>query len=135
MDMLNGSSKVAAKDMVQMSMSPEWANTMNIHVAPFTSEILSTTTIEQMLQRFGTNNYIFPEPAQVLANGYIMKPLDWRFSTALGLLLTESLARAFLDTTKGSMLYRQGTNVAQSYVRLLDDINYPGLKEGYKNEK
>ena len=136
MEILKGSSKVDVKDLIQMKMSLEWANTMNIRSAPSPeTEAVSTTLIEQMLQRFGSYNYIFPEPPPVLADGYVIKSLDWRFSTALGLLLAESLGHAFSDVSKGSMLYRQGPNVAQSYVRLLNDINYAGPKEGYKNGK
>ena len=33
------------------------------------------------------------------------------------------------------MLYRQASEVEQSYVRYLNDINHPRLKEGYRNGK
>ena len=85
-------------------------------------------------QGFGGSNFLFPETEQA-ASGYVLKSLDWRVSTTLGLYLTEGLARAFSDSGKGSMLYRQAAEIEQSYVRYLNDINEPILKEGYRNGK
>ena len=134
MDILNGSGKTAAKELIQMRVSLDWANTMNAQGS--STEVASTTVVEQMLEGFsGGSNFIYAEPAQILASGYAMKSLDWRLSTALGLLLAEGLARSFSDTSKGSMLYRQAPELNQSYVRYLNDINQPALKEGYKDGK
>lgn len=132
MDILNGSSKIAANELTQMRMSLDWANTLNIQgddpLAPF------STVVEQMLNGFSGKYFIYAETEKT-ASGYVMKSLDWRLSTTLGLYLTEGLARAFSDEGKGSMLYRQATTTIKSYVRYLNDINQPVLKEGYKNGK
>ena len=133
MDILNGSSKEAANELTRMRMSLDWANTLNIR--GFDPQLPSTTVVEEMLAGFsGGDNFMFPETEQTAA-GYVMKSLDWRISTTLGLYLTEGLARAFSDLGKGSMLYRQAAEIEQSYVRYLNDINQPALKEGYKNGK
>ena len=137
MDILNGSSKVPAKEMTQMRMSLDWANTLNIQGYPPQDSFgdPQATAVEQMFEGYSGGNFIFPEPAQKITSGYVLKSIDWRISTALGLYLTEGLARAFSDVSKGSMLYRQAPNANQSYVRYLNDINQPRLKEGYKNGK
>ena len=90
--------------------------------------------MEELLSGFDGKNFIFPETEQT-ASGYVLKSLDWRVSTTLGLYLTEGLARAFSDSGKGSMLYRQAAEIEQSYVRYLNDINEPRLMEGYRNGK
>ena len=133
MDILNGSSKAAAKDLIQMRMSLDWAKTMNVKGSD--PNIPSTTVVEQILQNFGHGNFIYPEPEPELKTGYVMKSLNWRLSTTLGLYLTESLAHAFSDVNKGSMLYRQAPELNQSYVRYLEDINQPALKRFYTNGK
>ena len=131
MDILNGSSKAAAKDLIQMRMSLDWAKTLNVKGSD--PDIPSTTVVEEMLELFSGGNFIFPEPEPELATGYVMKSLDWRLSTTLGLYLTESLAHAFSDVSKGSMLYRQASELNQSYVRYLNDINQPAFKRFYTN--
>ena len=131
MDILNGSHKAAAKDLIQMRMSLDWAKTLNVEDSD--PDIPSTTVVEQMLESFSGAGFISPEPEPEL--GYVMKSLDWRLSTTLGLYLTESLAHAFSDVSKGSMLYRQAPELNQSYVRYLNDINQPALKRFYKNGK
>ena len=134
MDLLNGSSKEAAADLTKMRISLDWANTMNVRDT--SSNVPSTTVVEEMLQEWsGGGNFIFPEPEPVLSSGFHFKSLDWRLSTTLGLYLTEGLARAFSDVTKGSMLYRQSSKPGKSYVRYLNDINQPVLKEGYRHGK
>ena len=131
MDILNGSNKAAAKDLIKMRMSLDWAKTLNVEGSdPY---IPSTTVVEQMLERFSGAGFIWPEPEPEL--GYVMKSLDWRLSTTLGLYLTESLAHAFSDVSKGSMLYRQAPELNQSYVRYLNDINQPAFKRFYANGK
>ena len=132
MDILNGSSKEAANELTRMRMSLDWANTLNIQ--GFDSDVPSTTVVEEMLTGWSGGNFIFPETERT-ASGYVLKSLDWRLSTTLGLYLTEGLARAFSDAGKGSMLYRQAAEMEQSYVRYLNDINQPALKEGYRNGK
>ena len=131
MDILNGSNKAAAKDLIQMRMSLDWAKTLNVEGSD--PNIPSTTVVEQMLESFGGTHFIYPEPEPEL--GYVVKSLDWRFSTTLGLYLTESLAHAFSDVSKGSMLYRQAPEPNQSYVRYLNDINLPAFKRFYTNGK
>ena len=132
-DILNGSSKEAANGLTRMRMSLDWANTMNVQSND--PQVPSMTVVEEMLEGFsGGGNFIFPEPEKT-ASGYVMKSLDWRISTTLGLYLTEGLARAFSDLGKGSMLYRQATKIEQSYVRYLNDVNQPALKYGYRNGK
>ena len=132
MDLLNGSSKVAANELTQMRMSLDWANTLNFRGSD--RDVPSTTVVEEVLSGFGGSNYLFPENERI-GPGYVLKSLDWRVSTTLGLYLTEGLARAFSDSSKGSMLYRQAAEIEQSYVRYLNDINEPILKEGYRNGK
>ena len=133
MDILNGSNKEASKELTQMKMSLDWANTMNIQGS--SANDLAATFVGQMLEQFGGGNCIFLETERTSTSGYVMKSIDWRLSTTLGLYLTEGLARAFSDGTKASMLYRQAPKVEQSYVRYLDDVNEPTLKEGYRNGK
>ena len=131
MDILNGSNKAVAKDLIQMRMSLDWARTLNVKGSD--PIVPSTTVVEQMLERFSGVGLIDPENEPT--NGYVMKSLDWRLSTTLGLYLTESLAHAFSDVSKGSMLYRQAPELDQSYVRYLNDINQPALKRFYTNGK
>ena len=134
MDIVKGRSKEAAKELIQMRMTLDWANTLNIRSTSSYDPL--ATVVEQMLEGFsGGGNFIFPESPRTSAAGYVMKTIDWRLSTALGLYLTEGLAHAFSDQSKGSMLYRQAPEVSESYVRYLNDINQPALKEGYKNGK
>ena len=134
MEIVDARSKEAGKEVTQMRMTLEWANTMNIRST--SSYDPSATVVEQMLEGFsGGGNFIFPESPRTSAAGYVMKTIDWRLSTALGLYLTEGLAHAFSDESKGSMLYRQAPKVNESYVRYLNDINQPALKEGYRNGK
>ena len=131
MDILNGSNKAAANDLIQMRMSLDWAKTLNVKGSD--PNIPSTTVVEQMLELFSGAGFIWPEPepAPDLTVGYVMKSLDWRLSTTLGLYLTEGLAHAFSDVSKGSMLYRQAPELNQSYVRYLNDINQPAYKRFY----
>ena len=133
MDVLNGTRTDAAAHSTQMKMSLEWASTMNLQDP--SSNVPSTTVAEALLLWWGGGNDIYPEPEPTSNSGYVFKSIDWRLSTALGLYLTEGLARAFSDITKGSMLYRQSPKPGQSYVRYLNDINAPGFKEGYRNGK
>ena len=134
MDIVNRRSKEAAKELIQMRMTLDWANTLNIRSTSSYDPL--ATVVEQMLEGFsGGGNFIFPESPRTSAAGYVMKTIDWRLSTALGLYLTEGLAHAFSDQSKGSMLYRQAPEVSESYVRYLNDINQPALKEGYRNGK
>lgn len=129
MDMLNGTAKAPLEDLVRMRMSLEWANTMNVDAS--SSGGPPTSVVEHLLGNYGSANFILPEPEPGLY--YVMKSLSWRLSTALGLYITDALARAFLDTEQGSMLYRQGKDQSHSYVRYLDDINNANVKEGYRD--
>ena len=129
MNILNGTNRVAVKDMSRMKMSLDWAKSINV-AAP--GDDPAATTIERILENWGGSSMI---PENRPKPGYNMTSLDWRISTTLGLYLTEGLARAFQDGDKGSMLYRQAHDIDQSYVRYLDNINKPGPKEGYKDGK
>lgn len=134
MDILNGTNKVATKDLTQMKMTLDWANTMNIPGSPSAPPFdPAATVVEQLIERLGNGSFIYPEPEPT--NGYVMKSLDWRLSTTLGLYLTEGLARAFQDRKKGSMLYRQAPSIEQSYIRPLNNINDndPDHQIGYHN--
>ena len=111
-----------------------------MNIQGISKEHPSTTVVEQLLLGFsGVNSrggsFIFPEPAQEAVLGFVKKSIDWRLSTTLGLYLTEGLARAFSDSSKGSMLFRQAPLANQSYVRYLNDINNPLYKEGYRDGK
>ena len=108
-------------------MSLEWANTINVDAS--SSDGPPTSVVESLLEGYG-GYFVYPEPEPSLY--YVMKSLDWRISTALGLHITEALARAFQDIDKGSMLYRQAKDSSHSYVRYLNNINQPRLKEGYR---
>lgn len=133
MDILNDTNKVASKELIQLKMSLDWANTMNVRASPPFDPDPQATVVEQLIERLDNGSFIFPEPEP--RNGYVMKSLDWRLSTLLGLYLAEGLARAFQDTTKASMLYRQASDAKQSYVRYLNIINSPARKEGYRDGK
>ena len=125
MDVLNGAYKADPKDLVQMKMSLEWADTMNVLVDDL--NIPTLTAVEQLLMNWG--DAISVEP-----NSRGDKSLDWRISTTLGLYLTEALARAFINLDTASMLYRQARDVNQSYIRLLNNFNVP-WSEGYRDHK
>ncbi len=127
MGILNGTRKANPNDLTQMNLTLEWANTMS---GQGTSDDPAANVVEQILEGWG-GTFMFPENRPTL--GYNMSSLDWRISTTLGLYLTEGLARAFLDISKGSMLYRQTHDVDQSYVRYLNNINEPSAKEGYRD--
>ncbi|KAL8823045.1 MAG: hypothetical protein Q9191_006232 [Dirinaria sp. TL-2023a] len=135
MDMLNGTAKVAFNDLVKMKMSLEWANTINVDYLALGDP--PTSVVEFLLGKLGSADKvgqpyeIFPEPEPSLY--YVMKSIDWRLSTVLGLYTTEALARAFQDSYRGSMLYRQAKDSSHSYVRYLNDINDSEPKRGYKN--
>ena len=135
MDILNGTNKADPKDLTQMRMSLEWADTINVPMENTDSTVPTMTLVEQLLLGWGGANFILPEPEPVLGLGYNMKSLDWRISTTLGLYVTEALARAFQDVTKGSMLYRQAPVIQDSYIRLMDNVNAPSLKEGWRDGK
>ncbi|KAL8690965.1 MAG: hypothetical protein Q9218_003703 [Villophora microphyllina] len=128
MDVLKGDNKADVKDMVQMRMSLEWANSMNtLYGNP---DLPVETAVEHLLTGWGGGGVIFTEP-----DHWGNKSLDWRLSTSLGLYLVEGLAYAFADPLKASMLYRKAPNVNQSYIRYLDNINEPRYKEGYRDGK
>ncbi|KAL9063140.1 MAG: hypothetical protein Q9161_009622 [Pseudevernia consocians] len=134
MKIVDPRSKEAGKELTQMRITLEWANTLNIRST--SSYDPSATVVKQMLEGFsGGGNFIYPESPRTSAAGYVMKTIDWRLFTALGLYLTEGLVHVFSDESKGSMLYRQAPEVNELYVRYLNDINQPALKEGYKNGK
>ncbi|KAL8785700.1 MAG: hypothetical protein Q9195_008523 [Heterodermia aff. obscurata] len=135
MDMLNCTNKANPKDLTQMRMSLEWADTINTPIDNTDPAVPTMTVVEQLLLGWGAKNFIMPENEPVLSLGYNMKSLDWRISTTLGLYVTEALARAFQDGTKGSMLYRQAPDVKQSYIRYMDNLNEPNLKEGWREGK
>ncbi|KAL8950493.1 MAG: hypothetical protein Q9222_003482 [Ikaeria aurantiellina] len=131
LDILNGSAKVPSEDLIRLNMSINWAHTLNVPVEN-DGEGLVESAVEGSLRLFSdAGNRIFPEPEPTIV--WIANSTNWRLSTTLGMLLTEGLARAFQDSSKGSMLYRQARDARQSYVRLLNDINFPGKKEGYRN--
>lgn len=133
MDILNGTNKADPKDLTQMRMSLEWADTINV---PIPNSVPTTTVIEELLLGWSAKkrrNSIMPEPEPVKSVGFNMKSLDWRISTTLGLYVTEALARAFQDTAKGSMLYRQAPVVQDSYVRYMDNVNDAWAKEGWRD--
>ena len=129
MDILNGTAKAPLSDLVRMRMSREWANTINVDASSPGGP--PTSVVEYLLENYGSPYSIDPEPEPALY--YEMKSIDWRLSTALGLYVTEALARAFQDSNRGSMLYRQGKDSSRSYVRYLNNINDPHAKVGYKN--
>ena len=131
MDILNGTTKESPSNMAQMRLTLEWANTMNILFGD--PDYPSMTLVEKLLLGWGSYYYIFPEPEPVNNTHYNLKSLDWRISTTLGLYVTEGIARAFQDITKGSMLYRQASNVQQSYVRYMNNVNEPMFKEGWRD--
>lgn len=130
MDILNGTLKVSPNDLIRMKMTLEWADSISVD----SPEDPRTTVVESMLGHYSGGPFIYPEP-EPAGKTFVSKSVDWRISTALGLHVTEALARAFQDRSKGSMLYRQTNANNTSYVRYLNDINQPALKEGYRNGK
>ena len=135
MDILNGTNKADPRDLTQMRMSLEWADTINVPVYNTDPTVPTMTVIEQLLLKWGGPATLLPENEPVKSLGYNVKSLDWRISTTLGLYVTEALARAFQDATKASMLYRQAPSVQDSYIRYMDDVNAPWLKEGWRDGK
>ena len=132
MDMLNGSNKADPMDLTQMKISLEWADTINV---PIHTTVPTMTTVEHLLLGWGSKYYIMRESEPLLSLGYKTKSLDWRISTTLGLYVTEALARAFQDKTKGSMLYRQAPIDQDSYIRYMDSVNNLSYKEGWRDGK
>ena len=140
-DVLNGTYKADPKDLVQMRMSLDWADTMNVLVND--PEVPKLTAVEQLLMNWGgpisvePNEQLLRNPDYAISvepNSRGKKSLDWRISTTLGLYLTEGLARAFSNLGTASMLYRQARDVNQSYIRLLNNFNVP-WSEGYHEGK
>ncbi|KAL8821185.1 MAG: hypothetical protein Q9191_007362 [Dirinaria sp. TL-2023a] len=127
MDILHGTAKAPLNDLVKMRISLEWADTINVNF----SSSPPTSVVEYMLGQYGSSDFIYPEPEHF--SYYVMKSLEWRLSTALGLYITEALAQSFQDINQGSMLYRQAKNSSDSYVRYLNNVNEPQYKEGYRN--
>ena len=126
MDILQGPNKADPKELIQMKMSLDWAKSMN---PLYVDSNYPTTAIGYMLSLWGEGSAIYTEPDGSKTS------LDWRLSTMLGLYLTECLAYAFSDPLKASMLYRKAPDIQKSYIRYLDDVNEPKLKEGYRDGK
>ena len=105
MKIVDPRSKEAGKELTQIRITLEWANTLNIRST--SSYDPSATIVKQILEGFsGGGNFIYPESPRTSAAGYVMKTIDWRLSTALGLYLTKGLTYAFSNEGKDSMLYR-----------------------------
>ncbi|KAL8871853.1 MAG: hypothetical protein Q9174_002409 [Haloplaca sp. 1 TL-2023] len=129
MDNLRGPTKTDPKEMVQMRISLDWANTLTMLTNNNEQGPLNTA-VNELFGNLGGGNVIYTEPDDVGLGS-----LDWRLSTLFGLYLTEALARAFWDPAKGSMLYREAPHIASSYIRYLNNANEPSMKEQYRDGK
>ncbi|KAI4236449.1 MAG: hypothetical protein L6R40_006160 [Gallowayella cf. fulva] len=81
------------------TISTDWADTMNPNFTDDNGEM--TTYIQHMIQRYNNNSsspVIFAEP------GYGQESIPWRLSVALGLYLTEALARVQSTFWNGTVL-------------------------------
>ncbi|KAI4162148.1 MAG: hypothetical protein LQ342_004166 [Letrouitia transgressa] len=133
MDILNGPQKADLKDLTQMKIHLEWANLLNVKSrSPYDP---AATTVEEVIEALGAHNYdrwdVFPEPER--DGPWVMTSIDWRLSTVLGLCVTEGLARAYVDDSGGSIVYRDALAANQSYARSLNDLNIKTPVEGWEN--
>ncbi|KAI4276554.1 MAG: hypothetical protein L6R38_005641 [Xanthoria sp. 2 TBL-2021] len=102
---------------LRMTIASDWADAMNPN---FTDDNgLETTYIQHMMERYNNNSsspVIFSEP------GYGQESIPWRIATALGLYLTEALARVQSTFWNGTVLCH--TNVTnQENVYILANLN------------
>ncbi|KAL8746673.1 MAG: hypothetical protein Q9190_001327 [Brigantiaea leucoxantha] len=134
MDILTGPNKPDSKDFTQMKMHLEWAHFLNLKAASRYDPAAST--VEQLLEALGGPNFanwwdIYPEPERDAP--WVMVSIDWRISIALGLFLTEGLARAYVDEGKSSVVYRDAALPQYSYARSLNDLLNRIWVEGWDN--
>lgn len=123
-DILKRTSQKDLKELKQMNMHLEWANSLNFD-APTEHDPKATAVIKLLEGLGNVNGYnhwaIYPEAVTDQSS------LAWRISTTLGLLLTEALAHAYQDGTRSSAIYRDAPTskygVNESYVRPLDNLN------------
>ncbi|KAL8651593.1 MAG: hypothetical protein Q9226_004637 [Calogaya cf. arnoldii] len=83
----------------RMTIASDWANAMNRNLTD--NNGLETTYIQHMMELYNNNSsspVIFSEP------GYGQESIPWRISTALGLYLTEGLARVQSTFWNGTVL-------------------------------
>ena len=133
-DIILGPSKANPKELIQMKMSLEWAQLLNLKASSLIDPSASTT--EQLLEALGGQDWvdwwdIYPEAER--DSPWIMATVDWRLSTVLGLYLTEALARAYVHQNKSSAVYRDGPTPELSFARRLDDLVDPNWLEGWDN--
>ncbi|KAL8720985.1 MAG: hypothetical protein Q9181_007802, partial [Wetmoreana brouardii] len=111
LDILNGTYNTDTNGLIQMRMSLDWAKSMNVPAGAPHSPTM--TVVENLLTVWSGPNYTNPD----------QRSIDSFFSTALGLYLTEGLARAFSDPRKATVLYRQSRDEQGPFVGKLDDPN------------
>lgn len=131
MDILNGSQKAKVADLIQMKLTLDWANSMNI--PDRNPSVPGASLVESLLGFFGEPGVISSHGDKSISDPNPRKSLDWRLSTTLGLYLTEGLARAFQDVGNGTMIYHQTFNTPQPFLYELNDVNNKILQEGYSN--
>ena len=104
-----------------MKLSLEWADSLNI--AGTNPEHPNESTIEQILSALGSP--IAQDDMFAIYNeqGPNTQTLGWRLSTVLGIYLTEAIAHAQYDTTKGSLIYNDAKNPADQFARELNNLN------------
>ncbi|KAL8781853.1 MAG: hypothetical protein Q9213_005828 [Squamulea squamosa] len=101
----------------RLSIASDWAATMN---PKFTNDNgLETTYIQHMMERYNNNSsspVVFSEP------GHGQESIPWRISTALGLYLTEALARVQSTFWNGTVLCHTNAT-GQENVYILGNLN------------
>ncbi|KAL8703301.1 MAG: hypothetical protein Q9201_003515 [Fulgogasparrea decipioides] len=111
MVILNGTYNPEPNELIQMRMSLDWANSMNV---PAGAPNSTMTVVEKLLSVWSGPYYNINSD---------QPSIDSFLSTALGLYLTEGLARAFSDPRKATVLYRQSRDEKGPFVRRLDKPN------------
>ncbi len=125
-DLLHSFSNSTFRNLTRMRTSLDLANSLDSPHQQISNDTGSDTrasAVEQLVEYLrgyinGTNQVIYPE-----ANSSSQSSLAWRISTILNLYLTESLARAQSDSTKGSLVFHDALKPEDNHALVLNDLN------------
>ncbi|KAL8669020.1 MAG: hypothetical protein Q9168_006375 [Polycauliona sp. 1 TL-2023] len=100
-----------------ISIASDWADAMNPNITDDNG--VETTYIQRMVERY---NYNSSNPVILSEPGYGQESIPWRISTALGLYLTEALARVHSSYLNATVIcHTNSTN--QEQVFILGNLN------------
>ncbi|KAL8810330.1 MAG: hypothetical protein Q9200_002667 [Gallowayella weberi] len=114
---LETSTQTSAQWTPITTISTDWADTMNLNFTDANGR--ESTYIAHMMERYNDDSsspIVFAEP------GYGQESIPWRVSTALGLYLTEALARVQSTFWNGTVLCHTDAS-GQEEVYILGNLN------------